>query len=53
MPALPLHEAVHYVVAAYVIVVVLLVAYAGLMTRRMGRVERDIAELSGHGEPPA
>jgi len=53
MPALPLHEAVHYVAAAYLVVFVLVVSWVGVMTRRMGRVEREISELGRRLEPPA
>ncbi|HEX6116339.1 MAG TPA: hypothetical protein VFY99_04515 [Solirubrobacterales bacterium] len=61
MPALPLDEAGKYVAAAYVAFAVLLLVYVGIMAARLGRLQREIAELAnraerrenGAGEPPA
>ena len=39
-PALPLDEAGKYVAGAYVVFMVLLVVYVGLMAAKLGRIER-------------
>jgi len=44
-PALPLHTAGKYVAGAYIIFVVVLVIYLGIMALRTGRTQRDLAEL--------
>jgi hypothetical protein len=44
-PALPLHRAGPYVAAAYIVFVVLLVVYLGIMGLRTSRTERALAEL--------
>ena len=44
-PALPLHSAGKYVAAAYIVFVVLIVVYVGVMALRLRRTERDLAEL--------
>jgi hypothetical protein len=45
MPALPLDEAGKYVAAAYVVFVALILIYVAIMAARLGRLEREIAEL--------
>ena len=44
-PALPLHTAGPYVAAAYIVFVVLIGIYVGIMAARLRRTERDLAEL--------
>ena len=44
-PALPLHEAGKYVVAAYLVFLALILIYVAIMARRLTRTERDLAEL--------
>jgi hypothetical protein len=46
MPALPLDEAGEYVAAAYVAFAVLLLVYVGIMAARLGRLQREIAEIA-------
>jgi CcmD family protein len=43
--AVPLHEAVKYVAAAYVVVFVLVALYVAIMGRRLARVERELSRL--------
>ena len=43
--AIPLHEAVKYVAAAYVVVFVLVALYIAIMGRRLARVERELSKL--------
>jgi CcmD family protein len=43
--AIPLHEAVKYVAAAYVVVFVLVAVYIAIMGRRLARVERELSKL--------
>ena len=60
-PALPLHTAGKYVAGAYIVFVVVLVIYLGIMSLRTSRTKRDLAELrqeladcqarEGHGPP--
>ncbi len=50
MPALPLDEAGKYVAAAYVAFAVLLLVYVGIMAARLGRLQREIAELADRVE---
>jgi succinate dehydrogenase hydrophobic anchor subunit len=45
MPALPLDTAGKYVAAVYLVFLVLILIYVAIMSSRLGRVERDIAEL--------
>jgi CcmD family protein len=49
-PALPLHEAGKYVAAAYIVVFVLVLVYIAVMALRVGRIERELAELSQRHE---
>jgi hypothetical protein len=51
MPALPLDEAGIYVAAAYVVFLVLVVAYVSIMARHVARVRRDLAQLIDDREP--
>mgnify|MGYP001209478444 CR=1 FL=1 len=44
-PALPLHKAGPYVAAAYIVFVVLLLVYLGIMGRRTSRTERELSAL--------
>lgn len=44
-PALPLHTAGKYVAGAYIVFVVLLLVYVAIMGVRLGRTERELAEL--------
>ena len=44
-PALPLHTAGPYVAAAYIVFVVLILVYVAIMAVRLGRTERDLAQL--------
>jgi flagellar biosynthesis/type III secretory pathway M-ring protein FliF/YscJ len=44
-PALPLHTAGPYVAAAYIVLVVMLVVYLGIMTLRARRTRRDLSAL--------
>jgi hypothetical protein len=50
MPALPLDEAGKYVAAAYVVFVVLLVIYVGIMAAKLGRISDDLEELADLAE---
>lgn len=44
-PALPLHTAGKYVAGAYIVFVVMLVVYLGIMTLRTRRTRREVAQL--------
>jgi hypothetical protein len=44
-PALPLHTAGKYVAAAYIVFVVMLVVYLGIMALRTNRTRRELSEL--------
>jgi CcmD family protein len=46
VPALPLHEAGKYVAAAYIVVFVLVLVYIAVMALRVGRIERELTQLS-------
>ena len=50
MPALPLGEAGKYVAAAYIVFLVLIVAYVGIMAAKLQRIERELRELAGFAE---
>ncbi|MGH2953332.1 MAG: hypothetical protein ACRDK9_04825 [Solirubrobacterales bacterium] len=45
MPALPLDEAGAYVAAAYLVFLVLVLAYVAIMAAKLARVDRRLAEL--------
>ena len=44
-PALPLHAAGKYVAGAYIVFVVMLLIYLGIMALRTSRTNREVAEL--------
>ena len=44
--AVPLHEAVKYVAAAYVVVFLLVTLYVAIMGRRVARLERELTKLN-------
>lgn len=44
-PALPLHSAGKYVAGAYIVFVVALVIYLGIMAVRLGHTQRELQEL--------
>ncbi len=44
-PALPLHTAGKYVAGAYVVFLVILLIYVGIMATRLGRTERELTAL--------
>ena len=46
MPALPLDDAGPYVAAAYLVFLALILIYVSIMATKLGRVEREIGELS-------
>jgi hypothetical protein len=45
LPALPLHTAGKYVAGAYVVLFAIVLVYVAIMAIRLGRMERDLAEL--------
>lgn len=45
-PALPLHSAGKYVAAAYIVFVALILVYVAIMALRLGRNQRELAELA-------
>ncbi len=49
-PALPLHEAGKYVAGAYIVFVLLLVIYVGIMAAKLQRIERELRDLAGFAE---
>jgi hypothetical protein len=49
-PALPLDEAGKYVAAAYIVFVLLLVIYVGIMAAKLQRIERELRDLAGFAE---
>jgi hypothetical protein len=44
-PALPLHTAGKYVAGAYLVFVAIVLVYVAIMAVRLGRTERELAEL--------
>ena len=58
-PAIPLDEGGRYVAAAYIVFVVLLVIYVGIMAVRLGNLSKEIeslaelAERRNAGDQPA
>jgi type II secretory pathway component PulM len=52
-PALPLDEAGRYVAGAYVVFLVLIVVYVGIMAAKLQRIERELRELAGFAETRA
>ena len=49
-PALPLDEAGKYVAGAYIVFVLLLIVYVGIMAAKLGRISRDLEELADIAE---
>jgi hypothetical protein len=49
-PALPLDEAGKYVAGAYIVFVVLLVVYVGIMAAKLQRIEREMREVAAFAE---
>jgi type II secretory pathway component PulM len=49
-PALPLDEAGKYVAGAYVVFLVLIVVYVGIMAAKLQRIERELRELASFAE---
>ena len=52
-PALPLDEAGKYVAAAYLVFLLLLVIYIGIMAAKLGRISRELDELAELAERKA
>ena len=46
MPALPLDDAGPYVAAAYLVFLVMVLAYVAIMANKLSRIERELIELS-------
>ena len=46
MPALPLDDAGPYVAGAYMVFLVMVLAYVAIMAAKLSRIERELAELS-------
>jgi hypothetical protein len=46
MPALPLDDAGPYVAAAYLVFLALILIYVAIMATKLGRIEREISEIS-------
>jgi len=46
MPALPLDDAGPYVAAAYLVFLGLILVYVAIMATKLGRIEREITEIS-------
>jgi hypothetical protein len=52
MPALPLDKAGIYVAAAYVVFLVLVVAYVSIMSRHVARLRREVARIAAESQDP-
>ena len=52
-PALPLDEAGKYVAGAYVVFLALLLIYVAIMSARLSRIDRELAELADLAEQRA
>ncbi|HEY1853894.1 MAG TPA: hypothetical protein VGG40_04840 [Solirubrobacterales bacterium] len=52
-PALPLHEAGKYVAGAYIVFVLLLLIYVGIMASKLQRIERELREVADIAEDRA
>jgi hypothetical protein len=50
MPALPLDDAGPYVAAAYLVFLALILVYVSIMATKLGRIEREIGELTALAE---
>ena len=46
MPALPLDDAGPYVAAAYLVFLALILIYVSIMATKLGRIEREITEIT-------
>ena len=46
MPALPLDDAGPYVAAAYLVFLGLILVYVAIMATKLGRIEREITEIT-------
>ena len=46
MPALPLDDAGPYVAAAYLVFLGLILVYVAIMATKLGRIEREISEIT-------
>jgi hypothetical protein len=46
MPALPLDDAGPYVAGAYLVFLVMVLAYVAIMAGKLARIERELIELS-------
>jgi hypothetical protein len=44
-PELPLHTAVKYVAAAYIVFLLVVLVYVGIMANRLRHTERDLVQL--------
>jgi hypothetical protein len=49
-PALPLGEGGKYVAGAYIVFVLLLLIYVGIMASKLQRIERELREVAGIAE---
>ena len=49
-PALPLDEAGKYVAGAYVVFVLLLLIYVGIMASKLQRIEKELREVASVAE---
>jgi hypothetical protein len=49
-PALPLDEAGKYVAGAYVVFVLLLLVYVGIMATKLQRIEKELREVANLAE---
>jgi len=49
-PALPLDEAGKYVAGAYIVFVLLLVVYVGIMATKLQRIEKELREVASVAE---
>jgi hypothetical protein len=49
-PALPSGEASKYVAAAYIVFLVLILIYVGIMAAKLQRIEGDLRDLADHAE---
>jgi threonine/homoserine/homoserine lactone efflux protein len=52
-PALPLHTAVKYVAAAYIVFLAIVLIYGAIMARRLRSTERDLVDLRREVEETA
>ena len=52
-PALPLDEAGKYVAGAYIVFVLLLVIYVGIMATKLQRIEKELREVASVAEQRA